>query len=445
AASPGARIQRTMGLLATSTPECRNKVKILFYGQSIVRQDYARKAVEANLRKRFPNADLVVENRAIGGYEAPLLIRTAEQDLYPCYPDLVVFHVYGGQRGEFEGILRNIRERTTAEILTWTHHIDRRGPEQWEAACKLRLELAEKYGCEMVDLRAQWALHMKDKGITPEDLTVDVVHLNKAGGKLMGDILVSAFQYHPEIAPKMDPFVNVHNAEPAFANAGTIKLTGNWQTANGGLVATRGTLKLTFTGNRVDVTACPVDGKAGRVKVLIDGKAPSAHATAYAATLPTRSPIDYRPAIKTIGIGADPKVETWTLTARAVSDDGKAFAYDLAGSLTGPDGSGSSKGEFVSNSGRIRLQPRDFSFAEAIRIRKKPMPETFDVTWSVYLMGLDHWQAKAPAKKGEIVRDTLIQGIPAGTHTLELILEGDGTVGIHSLTTHLPPLAKPTF
>jgi hypothetical protein len=440
AAEPvGARIQRTMRLLATSTPEHRNPVRILFYGQSIVRQDYARKAVEADLRKRFPNADLQIENRAIGGYTAPALIRTAEQDLYPFYPDLVVFHVYGGQRGEFEGILRNIRQKTTAEILTWTHHIDRRGPEQWDAACKLRQELAEKYQCEMVDLRAQWADYMAKNQRTPEDLTVDVVHLNKEGGKLMGDILVPAFQYHEGVASPLDGCVKTYPLATALNGEGPVKLSGDWRASGTGVVATKGTLRMGFTGNRVDLTSLASLASKGTVKVLIDGKAPSATPAAYAATLPTKSPIDYRPALKLVGLGGQPQTEDWTLTAHEVSEDGKQFAFDLVGSKTGPDGSGSNQAEFVSNSGRIRLQPRDFSFAEAIRIRKKPLPATFDVTWRTYLMGMDTYAAK-PAKPGYVDRQTLVQGIPNAEHTLELVLNGDGPVALESLTIHTPPL-----
>lgn len=440
AAEPvGARIQRTMRLLATSTPEHRNPVRILFYGQSIVRQDYARKAIEADLRQRFPNADLVVENRAIGGYTAPALIRTAEQDLYPFYPDLVVFHVYGGENGEFAAILRGIREKTTAEILTWTHHIDRRGPAAFDAACELRLKLAEQYQCEMVDLRAQWAAYMEQNQRTPEDLTVDVVHLNKEGGKLMGDILVPAFQYHEGLASPFDRCIQTVPLAKALAGQGPVKLTGDWQAKDGGVVATQGTLRLTFTGNRIDLSS--LAALPGTARVLIDGRAPSATPAAYAATLPTPTPIDYRPALKLVGIGGQPQAEDWTLTAHDISADGKQFAFDLAGSLTGPDGSGTQAGKFVSTSGRILLLPQDFSFAEAISIKKKPLPERFDVTWKTCLMGLDTYVAKA-VTPGREDRQTLIQGISNSEHTLELVLSGDGPVSLQSLTVHTPPLRQ---
>ena len=38
----GSGIQRTMTLLATSTPARRNPVRILFYGQSITKQEWSQ-------------------------------------------------------------------------------------------------------------------------------------------------------------------------------------------------------------------------------------------------------------------------------------------------------------------------------------------------------------------------------------------------------------------
>ena len=108
----GSRIQRTMTLLSTSSEKSRNPVKILFYGQSITARSWW-KDVKADLEKRFPHAPLIIENRSIGGHTAPALVRNAVHDLYWFYPDLVVFHVYGGERtGELEQIGRaSCRER----------------------------------------------------------------------------------------------------------------------------------------------------------------------------------------------------------------------------------------------------------------------------------------------------------------------------------------------
>jgi hypothetical protein len=76
----GRNIQRTMRLLATSTPQCRHTVRILFYGQSITEQSWS-KLVSADLRRHFPHADLVIENRATGGHSSPG--RTTHTDAEP--------------------------------------------------------------------------------------------------------------------------------------------------------------------------------------------------------------------------------------------------------------------------------------------------------------------------------------------------------------------------
>ena len=91
-ANTGRYIQRTMHLLATSTPQHRNTVKILVYGQSISVQDWWLE-VKRDLTARFPNANLIMENKSIGGFSSSLLVKTTEMDVSPFYPDLVLFHV----------------------------------------------------------------------------------------------------------------------------------------------------------------------------------------------------------------------------------------------------------------------------------------------------------------------------------------------------------------
>ena len=121
----GARIPRTMSLLESSRPERRTPVKILIYGQSITAQPGWGQIVRKELERRYPYAKLEIENRAIGGCTAPYLAPHAINDLYPFYPDLVIFQVYEGEHdGALERIFSNIRRRTTAEIITWTEHVD---------------------------------------------------------------------------------------------------------------------------------------------------------------------------------------------------------------------------------------------------------------------------------------------------------------------------------
>jgi hypothetical protein len=94
----GKHIPRTMHLLSTSTKNKPNKVKILFYGQSITKQNYSRKIIEAKLRRQYPTVQLEILNTAIGGYTAPRLLRTMPHNALPHQPDLIVFHVYDGEK-----------------------------------------------------------------------------------------------------------------------------------------------------------------------------------------------------------------------------------------------------------------------------------------------------------------------------------------------------------
>jgi hypothetical protein len=445
----GTNIARTMSLLASATPEHRTPVRILFYGQSIVRQDYVRKAVEAELRRRYPHADLTVENRAIGGYTAPVLRHTAHHDLYPFYPDLVVFHVYGGERGgEFEEIWRGIRERTTAEILTWTHHMssynearDRRD----EEASEHRRELAEKYNCEMVDVRDSWKKYLSENSLEAADLLGDNIHVNARGGELMGRLVVEALQEPAEVPDSWEPLVTHFDAVDAGTSDAPVTFSGEpWRSDGDALIGSSpdSALKLRFVGNRVDVTTHPVPGDLGTARILLDGKPVSAEPACYAATLPTRTPIDYRPGLKRVELGENVQAEDWTIEVPEVSDDGREFRFRLVGTKTGDDGEGSQAEPFVSDSGRIRIDPKLFSFAEAIRIRKRPLPTPFELTFKTYLMGVDTWEPQMPEQEGAVDRTTVAQGMANGPHELTIIPNGDGLVPIARLTVYRPPLGE---
>ena len=115
-------IQRTMKMLEESTAENPAHVRVLFYGQSITAQAWTR-IVQEQLTRKYPTAKFEFRNAAIGGYVSSVLIRTADHDLYPWYPDLLFFHVYGPM-DKYEEIVRRVRERTSAEIVIWTSHLN---------------------------------------------------------------------------------------------------------------------------------------------------------------------------------------------------------------------------------------------------------------------------------------------------------------------------------
>jgi hypothetical protein len=211
----GAMIQRSMRLLATSTPEQRHTVRILFYGQSITEQKWAGQ-VEEDLRRRFPHANLVVENRALAGFASQLLLKTAETDIASFRPDLLIFHVYGAHDA-YEGILRLVRERTTAEILLQTDHVTKPADlteetdpaklppagHHWDAFMNHHWlpAMARKYGAELCDQRAVWKSYLTKHHLEPKALLSDNVHLNAHGEWLMAQCVKAWLEYDPTLRP----------------------------------------------------------------------------------------------------------------------------------------------------------------------------------------------------------------------------------------------------
>jgi hypothetical protein len=196
----GAGIERTMSLLATSTPGHRNPVRILFYGQSITKQEWSQQVAQ-DIRTRFPYADLTIENRAIGGYSSEYLVRTVGHDVFAFYPDLIVFHDYGGEEN-YEKIIAEIEKHTTAEILiqsdypTWTpvegqpNDPAKVKSEEWhDRHCYEWLpELCRRYGCGLVDVRRPWIQYLSENHLRATDVLSDGTHLNAQGNWLLAEL-----------------------------------------------------------------------------------------------------------------------------------------------------------------------------------------------------------------------------------------------------------------
>jgi lysophospholipase L1-like esterase len=396
----GKHLARSMHLLASSTPDRRNPVRVLFYGQSITEQAWA-KAVAADLKARFPHADLTVENRAIGGHSSQKLVRTAEADLYPFRPDLVIFHVYGAH-DDYERIVRNIRERTCADVLQQTDHLNAKddvdeptdpaalSPKAWNPwmnAVHLPA-VSRRYGTELADVRGLWKQYLRDHGLKPAALLRDNVHLNGHGEYLMAEV-VKAY-----LRP---------TAAPTDERVRTVPFGGS----------------LTFTGTRVDAVR-----SAGGGEVRIDGKRPSEFPTAYANTRTTAYPRSNWPCLLSVSADAPRTAEEWTLTVTELSDDHKTGRFTLRGSVTGPDGAGEVGQAFRSNSGRVVLDPKDWNLDYCKAVFKRPLPLPFDIKWKTYVQGVD----TLPASDKPV---TLIDGLPPGQHTLTITGGGVQAVTVY--------------
>jgi len=439
----GAKIQRTMTLLATSTPQQRNRVRVLFYGQSVTRNPWWETVAE-HLRQSFPHADLEIENRAIGGYGGPVLINTAEYDLYPYYPDLLIFHVWGGvESGHQEQIIRRTRERTTAEVLLWTSNLrwpkdvppdgDPQHPAvqsvdgQDQAIADLYHRLGEEPGCEVADVRAAMQRYLAEHGLVVKDTIRDTVHPNELGNFLLAELVKPHLRYDPSFPT--DPWRDLVTDVPVDDGRVTRGEDGS--------------LTLTFEGNRIDVIAAHTDeDDLGTARVLIDGRPPFEFEELYYHERPSPTPVAGRPAFNRIEHEAPLVLETWT--ARILECDPTEgvdiLRYEVIGSVTGPDGVGDHKERFVSNSGRVVIPAKQWMVNWSLRYRNETLPEDYEVTWRVLPLFTDVYQAPVTEDPTREYATMLAQGLSNAEHTVTLVPNGDGEVPVAAFRVYRPPL-----
>lgn len=424
-AEPGAGIERTMTLLESSTPQHRNTVRVLFYGQSITKQDWW-KVVAAHLRQRYPHADLVIENRAIGGFASPQLRRTMVHDIPGFAPDLIIFHDYGGEP-EYEEILRWIRSNTTAEMLLQTDHItwlpnpaggesekDLKSYNWHEKHCREWLpEMAQKYGLGLLDVREAWRRHLAENNLQPKDLLRDGVHLNAAGDALMAELVIRSLSPRP---------------------------LGNNPVTDHKALWSNGRLTLDFEGNRVNLIAARGGRQPyTRARILIDGKPPSAFPELYAITRPSDSLAVDWPFVIRVDHNSPLLIEDWFLTITETDAANKVVRFSVRGSRTGPDGEGLSTERFVSKSGRVVLDPADWHLNRAAEYSKKTTPAGSICRWQVVPMFSDSYE---PPVIGDRTRDysvTIANGLPNGKHRLELIADTPEAPLLESIRVYRPP------
>lgn len=410
-------LRRSLTLLNAGTPADRKTVRVLFYGQSITQQAWWRE-VARYLRATYPNANLIIENRAIGGHAAQLLVKTAEADLYPFQPDLLIFQVYGSHI-EYENLIRRVRERTCADILLQTDHLTtdaslteetdpaKLTPAKWDPWMNhvFLPTTATKYAACRADIHELWKAYLKAHQLKAAALLRDGVHLNAHGEWLMAELLKAYLAPLPTKAG-YDPL-----NEPRV------------RTALVQVSASQEPLRLEFTGTRADLVFQP-EAK-GSLSVLVDGKPPSAIPELYGGTRVSAFPNSDWPVLLRVGARAPLVAEDWSLQIQQASPDGKVCHFRVRGSVTGEDGEGSSTNRFVSKSGRVVIEPADWNVAYSVAVFKRPLPENHTATWRAVLHGADLVTPPA-ALPGTEASVTLAQGLSPGHHVLEL--RGTGLV-----------------
>lgn len=426
---PGAHIQRTMKLLEESTPLKKNTVRILFYGQSITAQNWWKEVAE-DLMKRYPYANIIIKNRAIGGFTAPRLVYTAEYDLYPEYPDLLIFHDYGcTDDGKYEDIIRRTRERTTSEIILITHHDI--GLEKNYKESELIRKIAVKYNCGLVDMELQWQEKLRKTGLEYKDLLSNSPHLNTKGNEWYADFMKGFLRYDQEIENnEMEKCVTFIS----FDDDRFVKRMDD------------GSIEVQFTGNRID--AIPADNRyTGTMgEVYIDSCKPSDFPGAYSFTRPSIVPYGWMPALLKATHNTPLITEDWTLQVIEGSSDGQSFRFRVTGSVTGIDGEGTNEQPFTSKSGRVVIENDENWligwWLDLIGDKTKEMPTDFKVMWRVEphfneILAFPNYRFD-----GTDNAVTLIKGISNGRHVLRIVPLPGSQIRLKGFSVYCPPLAN---
>jgi len=114
--------------------------------------------------------------------------------------------------------------------------------------------------------------------------------------------------------------------------------------------------------------------------------------------------------------------------------------YEISGSKTGPDGTGDHKQRFVSNSGRVVIEPRMWMVNWSLRYRKQSLPQDYKVTWETRPLFIDVWQSPAVTDPAREYPTVLAQGFKNGDHSLKLKPQTTGKFPVKAFRIYQPPL-----
>ena len=383
-------------------------VRVLIYGQSITGQAWSTKLVDA-VRARHPGRSWVVTNLCISGNSTQTLIHTAETDVYPFNPDLIIFHDYG-DTNLYQQLVEDFRARTTSDILLMNDHyvlwdsLSTPGIGDWDGAILPALALAN--GACMADIRTPWKNYLISNNLPYTALVADGLHPNAMGQSLLLQFM-SVYANGPALAPVPDPY-NCPRARRMLIPPAAIA-SGEW--------------RVVFEGNRVAAQV-----RLGSARILVDGAPPSAALTGgihgRSSAWPG-SPI--WPCLLKVGNATPIIPEQWTLRVESLNS-AKSFQFSVHGSVTGPDGSGSTDSPFRSLSGRVLILPEDWWWAQF----SGKLTNGMQFTWTSRLRGSD----TLSGGKGVSWVD-LVSNLSQGTHEL-LIQQQPGVPAITEIVVYNP-------
>jgi hypothetical protein len=270
-------------------------------------------------------------------------------------------------------------------------------------------EVCRKYQVEFIENRRDWSAYLIANKLPISSLLKDALHQSDYGAKIINSNILAhfrqpeAFSYKPESRERR---VTLPNAKD-------------------------GAIKLTFTGNRIDLVG-KKSAAGGSVRVLIDGQpADQLDAFLMSYVLPDEKnhkegkgsvPRDQAPHAITLGEKIIP--QTWEIVM--TSDEGD---YELTGSVTGPDGQGNAFKPFTSTSRQIIIDRKLWRRAE-----RTGKGDSF--TWGIRRTGVREISFKGP--DGEVFVTPLVQSLSNTLHTLELL--PTGVVNVEAFDVFEPPM-----
>jgi hypothetical protein len=279
--------------------------------------------------------------------------------------------------------------------------------------------VARRYHTALCDQRTSWKHYLAQNALEPSALLKDDVHLNAQGEWLMGAYVKDCLRRAPELG-----------RSPAEAWVREVQVGRDVRFEDG-------VLRLTFEGNRVDALVRPEAGSP--LEVRIDGRKPSEWLELYGFTRAQGTPGGKWPLVFDLSSQAALLLERWTLEVTTEARDPERYRFALRGSVTGEDGEGRSDQRFVSDSGRVVIDPDDWVVGYALSLAGvTPIPARFSVSFHVVPRFVDVLPPTARADRGSEASVTLAQGLPRGRHVLEL--RGADGSALRALRVYRPPL-----
>jgi hypothetical protein len=416
----GAHLQHSLRLMRDSPPTHKRTVRVLFYGQSITAQPWTFTIADF-LRSKYPNAELVVTNLALAGFQADVLYRPALIDIPGFYPDLLIFQDYFENKNaqtDYERMMQYARRQTTTDILVQTEHVnvpedlseptDPTDPGSLPARALRNYvtipEIANEYGAELCDVRTYWKKYLQDYNLSVPDLLADAIHPNAYGNFLFSELIKPYLRDDPSFSSN------------EWAGAEQEYIVGrdvNWE---------GDVLNLDFAGNRVDVIA-DASGTA-EILVEIDGRKPSAWPELYHFTRSDLYPGTVWMQLLRIESERPLLEEDWSakLLETSVTNGVPFGRFAVSGSKTGYDGEANTAERFVSRSGRVVFEPSDWqTFLQNGAV--SPLNAGFEIHWRSLFTGRDSFIPPAARTNVENAL-TIAQGLANGQHHLRLTRTG---------------------